>query len=161
MKEKGVLDTPFRLIIVLAVLVIVVPLVIGIVDRYSSTAGEQEMLSKVNYIKDKIIMVYSMGLNASLKIEVTFPGVTEYVRVGGPINSEECYFIRAKAYNFPERIIIVKYGNIGVRVTSNNTSMVLWRGTYRILITKAIASYDIDNNGLLDDFYVNLWVVKQ
>lgn len=160
-KEIGVIDTPFRLLIVLVVLVVAVPLVISLVDRYSAASGEQEMLSVVNYIKDKIIMVYSMGLNASLKIEVSLPAVTEYIKIGGPLNSEESYLIRAKAYNSPERIIIIKYGNIGVKTTSNNTSMVLWRGTYRIWIVKSLANYDIDGNGYLDDFYINLRVVKQ
>ncbi len=160
-KESGVIDMPLRLLIILVILVITVPLVLSIAGYYSSVSAEQEMIAQANYLRDKIVMVYSMGVNSSLKITVSFPKNTEYVKVGGPLNSDNSYFIRVKAYNSPERIILVKHGNVGIRVTSNNTTMVMWSGTYRVLITKMLCNYDLDGNGYLDDFYMNVEVVEE
>ena len=160
-RERGVIDMPLRLLIILVILIIAVPLVVSIANYYSFVSAEQEMIAEANYLKDKIVMVYGMGVNSSIKIELSFSGVTEYVKVGAPLTSENSYFIKAKAYNSPERTIIVKYGNVGIRVTSNNETMILWSGTYRVLITKMLCPYDLDGNGYLDDFYVNVEVVEQ
>ncbi len=157
-REEGVVTMPLRLLIVVAILVITVPLVLGIVSYYSSVSTEQQLISSVNYLKNQIRMVFSQGYNTSIVTRVTFPLGTEFIKIGGPLNSSEAYLIKYKLRNGIERYTIVNYGNLGVRMTWDNKTLTIGSGTYDFIITKCLANFDIDNNGKLDDFYINIEV---
>ena len=157
-KEEGVVTIPLRLLIVVAILVITVPLVLGIVSYYSSVSTEQQLISSVNYLRNQIRMVFSQGENTSIVSRVTFPLGTEFVKIGGPLNSSDSYLIKYKIRDGVERYTVVNYGDLGVRMTWDGKTLQIGSGTYDFIITKRLANFDIDHNGKLDDFYVNIEV---
>ena len=157
-REDGVVTMPLRLLIVVAILVITVPLVLGITSYYSRISTEQDLISSVNYLKNQIRMVFSQGENTSIVARVTFPLGTEFVKIGGPLNSSESYLIKYKIRDGVERYTVVNYGNLGVRMTWDGKTLTVGSGTYDFIIVKRLATTDLDGDGVLDDFYINIEV---
>ncbi len=157
MKEEGVVDMPMRLLIVAAILVFTVPVVLGVITQYSFSSTEQKLASAVEYLKKQIEIVYAQGDNASMVVRDTFPFGTEYVIIGGPLGTDNSHLIRYKLRNGMPRQTIVNYGNLEIIMSNktNNGTLVVG-GTYDFIITKVKSPIDLDHDGLLDDYYIQV-----
>ncbi len=157
MKEEGVVDMPMRLMIIAAILVITVPIVLGIVQYYAAVSAEDQLISGVDYLKKQIQIVFSQGNNASMVVRVSFPFGTEFVKIGGPLNSDYSHLIRYKMRNGVERYTIVNYGNIGIRMMSKDGgTLLVVGGTYDFILTKVKSPIDLDGDGVANDYYIQV-----
>ncbi len=158
-KEEGVIDMPLRLMIIAVILVLTVPVVLSVVNYYSRAASEQQLISGVHYLENQMKIVFAQGENASLVARVTFPYGTEYVKIGGPLGNSDSRLIQYKLRNSVVRKEIVRYGNLDICFTGPNGNTLLVRGgTYDFVITKMKANIDLNGDGHLNDFYLQIEV---
>ena len=87
--RRGVVEFPFKILIVAVVLVITVPLILSGLEKYSRRQQYNQVEQQVTRLENAIIQVYSQGENASLALTVEFPDSTEYVRLGGKLVMRE------------------------------------------------------------------------
>ncbi len=152
MNEEGIVDLPMRLLIVAAILVITVPVVLGVMNSYSAVASDQQLAAGVEYLKKQIEIVFSQGENASMVVRVSFPTGTDYVKIGGKIGTTNAHLIRYKMRNGMERYTVVNYGNLGIQMTGDGSTVWVVGGTYDFTLTKM---------GHGDFFYINIKVKQQ
>jgi len=156
MKEEGVVDMPMRLMIIAAILVITVPIVLGIVYYYAAVSSEDPFISSVDYFKKQVQIVFAQGENASMVVRVAFPFGTEFVKIGGPLGSDNSHLIRYKMRNGVERYTIVNYGNIGIRLSHEDSTLLVVGGTYDFILTKTKSPVDLDGDGIANDYYIEV-----
>ncbi len=87
--RKGVVEFPFKILIIAVVLVITVPLILSGLEKYSRRQQYNEVERQVTRLENAMVQVYSQGENASLVLEVEFPDSTEYVRLGSKLVMRE------------------------------------------------------------------------
>ncbi len=160
MEEEGIVDLPMRLLIVAAILVFTVPVVLGVVNYYSAAADEEQLAAGVNYLKQQIKIVFAQGDNASMVVRVSFPYGTDFVKIGGKLGTADAHLIKYKMRNGVERYTVVNYGNLGIQMTDNGKTLWIVGGTYNLVITKMKAPIDLNGDGLLNDYYINIQVRK-
>ena len=157
MNEEGVIDMPMRLMIIAAILVITVPMVLAIVQYYSAVSSENQLTNGIEYLKKQMQIVFSQGENASMVVRVTFPYGTEFVKIGGPLDTPQSQLIRYKMINGVVRYTVVNYGNIGIRMMSKDGgTLFVVGGTYDFILTKLKSPIDLDGDGIANDFYIQV-----
>ncbi len=164
--EAGVLDYPYRLLIIAAVMALVIPAMISLANRFKTEAAVEHLEQQVNKISENVESVYVEGVGARTNFEVDFPGQTEYVEIGGPLNvsgSPAEQFHRDKIfYKVEDDPTVYKkrvtHGLQGIPMKSpRNATVIVADGNYQFTLVKRAASVDINQDGYPhNDFYVEV-----
>ncbi len=80
--RRGVTELPFKIFIIAVLLTITVPLVLVGLNRYTKAQNENRVIQEIGVLENAITLVYYQGENASLVVDVDFPDIVEYVRLG-------------------------------------------------------------------------------
>ena len=128
--RNGVIEFPFKILIIVVVLAITLPLIFSGLDKYTEAQNYNQVEREVDRLKNAVVQVYSQGENASLVVEVEFPDSLEYVKLGSKIAiySEKTqktyvnplsYAIFFKMENDKEEFEIVRSSAKGIPITNN------------------------------------------
>ena len=71
--RKGVVEFPFKILIIAVVLVITVPLILSGLEKYSRRQQYNEVERQVTRLENAMVQVYSQGENASLVLGLSSP----------------------------------------------------------------------------------------
>ncbi|MFP3871974.1 MAG: hypothetical protein ACLFVL_03745 [Candidatus Aenigmatarchaeota archaeon] len=160
--EEGVMDYPFRLLIIAIVLAIAIPSMLSALSHYRTNSAEEQLSQEVNQIASAVESVYIQGVNASTVLEIEFPPETEEVKVGAPLSGS--VHTRAIYYQLreePEKSILVTHGRKGIPMCSpDNDTLIIPGGNQRISIVKKPADFDMNEDGVENDYYVELDVLE-
>ena len=80
--RAGVIEFPFKILIIAMVLLITVPLILSGLEKYTIAQDYNRTEREMTRLRNAIVQVYSQGENASLVLEVDFPERLDYVRLG-------------------------------------------------------------------------------
>ncbi len=160
--EEGVMDYPFRLLIIAIVLAIAIPMMLSALSYYRTRSAEEQLSQEVNQIASAVESVYIQGVNASTVLEVEFPPETEYVRVGAPLSgSVDTRAIYYKLREESEHSILVTHGRKGIPMANpENDTLVISGGEQRISMTKRPVEFDLSGDGEANDYYIELDVLE-
>lgn len=153
--SEGLVEFPFKILIIAIILIITLPLIFASMERFERINDHNQSMREMDRIVSAIIQVYSQGENASLVIEVEFPDDMEYVKLGDRLEAGSKPFWRSLGiyYKFrsgPERRVPVESGltSIPVTDTAKSGSLEFGSGSSKLQFIK-LYSYPID------DFYVS------
>lgn len=129
--RDGVIEFPFKILIIAIVLGITLPLILSGLDKYTKGQDYNQVEREINRLRNAITQVYSQGENASLVVEVEFPNSLEYIKVGANTSIRGyktgktyidplCYAIFYKMRNDEEKFEIVK-SSVKAIPMANNT----------------------------------------
>ncbi len=160
--EDGVMDYPFRLLIISIVLVIAIPTMLSALSHYRTRSAEEQLSQEANQIASAVESVYIQGVNASTSLEINLPEDTEHLKVGAPLSRS--VHTRAIYYQLrgqPEDSILVTHGLRGIPMTSpHNDTLIIPEGRHRILMVKRQADFDITGDGVAGDYFVEIDVME-
>ncbi|MEF8874178.1 MAG: hypothetical protein V5A88_05850 [Candidatus Thermoplasmatota archaeon] len=160
--EEAVMDYPFRLLIIIIVLAIAIPMMLSALSYYQTSSAEEQLSQEVNQISSAVESVYIQGVNASTVLEVELPSDTEYVRAGAPLSgSVDTRAIYYQLQGESEHSILVTHGRKGIPMSSpSNDTLVIPGGSQKISIVKKPAEFDLNGDGVANDYYVELDVLE-
>jgi hypothetical protein len=155
--KQGVIDLPMRLLIVMVILGITIPIIVGGFMYFTRVQKENLLDSRINELKMQIIQVYRGGENTDIRIDMEFPGETDYIHVGGDLTgSYEKYRIEYKIFS-TIRSYAVLDGAKNIPMCSD-TGKTFEMGGGKIALSLKKVSYpgDIDGDGSSPDYYVQI-----
>jgi len=146
----GVIEFPFKILIIVVVLAITLPLILSGLDRYTEAHDHNQVEREVNRLRNAIVQVYSQGENASLVIEVDLPNSLEYIKLGANTSVRGyktgrmyvdplCYAIFYKMKNNEEKFEIIKSSAKGIPTTNNTAGdgpLMFGSGRSKVIFTK-------------------------
>jgi len=80
--RAGVIEFPFKILIIAMVLLITIPLILSGLEKYTIAQDYNQTEREMTRLRNAIVQVYSQGENASLVLEVDLPDRLDYVRLG-------------------------------------------------------------------------------
>jgi|GEM_PF-1631686 hypothetical protein len=80
--RAGVIEFPFKILIIAMVLLITIPLILSGLEKYTLAQDYNQTEREMTRIRNAIVQVYSQGENASLVLEVDLPKSLDYMRLG-------------------------------------------------------------------------------
>ncbi len=147
--RAGVIEFPFKILIIALVLLITVPLILSGMEKYTIAQDYNRTEREMVRIRNAIVQVYSQGENASLVLEVELPERLDYVKLGDTLVVRDGKtggfrvnpFSNATYYRMEgdeEVSEFVKYSLRSVPVTneSGEGGLRFGPGTSRIMLTK-------------------------
>ncbi len=157
--EEGVMDYPFRLLIIMIVLGIAIPSMLSALSYYRTRSAEEQLSQEAEQIASAVESVFIQGENASVSLDVELPDETEYMRIGGPLSdSVDTRAIYYKIQGESEDSILVSYGRKSIPMSSpDNTTFLIRDGTHELFIVKRAAGFDLSGDGIVgNDYYVEI-----
>ena len=151
--SAGVIEFPFKILIIAMVLLITIPLILSGLEKYTIAQDYNQTEREMTRIRNAIVQVYSQGENASLVLEVDLPDRLDYVRLGDTLVlqngqtghfrvnpfSNATYFRMEGGEEVSE---FVKYSIRSIPVTNEtgDGGLRFGPGTSRIMLTKLFDS---------------------
>lgn len=159
--ERGAIELPYKILIIVILLLITVPMVLSSFNRFSSTREKTQLLTEIGKLESAMVMVYFQGENASLVVEVDIPSCVENVCLGDRLVSTTGSFWRSWAIYYTikgesEMRVPVEATNKPVPITNGtlNAGLELGPGTSKILLTK-LYNTEIEENYIMATYLGN------
>lgn len=158
----GIETFPFRILIVVIVLTILVPVAVYGFRHYTGIQRETELRAEVIRITNLVVLVYNQAVNSALCLKLNLPDGTEYIKIGGKLGTGSQWLIRYKIVGGGEQRVVVREGDNAIPMTSDRNEALRLGGVGMTTIRaqKLVSTTDIDGDGIVTDYYVEVSIVK-
>lgn len=157
----AVMEMPHKLMITAVVMAMVMPLIIEGTDTVIKHQQEQELKAECWHLADRIALLYHQGLNASSIVELKLPEGTVLVSAGASLyngHRAEMIQIQYRLAGGQLRRIAVKSGDNYISMCSerDNAFKIIQGGDHAVKLRKCQIHSDLNGDGILPDFYIEL-----
>ncbi|MGB9636213.1 MAG: hypothetical protein ACPL1Y_03055, partial [Thermoplasmata archaeon] len=160
-ENRGVLDLPMRLLIIMVILGITIPIIIGGFMYFTRIQKENQLDARINELKMQIIQVYRGGENTDIRVDIEFPSETEYIHIGGSLNGDYTkYRIEYKIYSTIRSYAVLDGAKNIPMCSDSGDTLKIGGAKYALSLKKLTYPGDIDGDGFSPDFYVQIKVLQ-
>ncbi|MEM3444469.1 MAG: hypothetical protein QW115_00670 [Thermoplasmata archaeon] len=159
--KKGVLDLPLRLLIIMIILGITIPIIIGGFMYFTRIQKENQLDARINELIMQIVVVSKAGENTDIRVDIEFPGETEYIHIGGALTGDyHKYRIEYKIFSTIRSYAVADGAKNIPMCSDTGGTLELGGAKYALSLKKLSYDGDIDGDGSSPDFYVQVKVLQ-
>jgi hypothetical protein len=157
----AVLEIPHKLLISVVVLSLTMPAMLESTEYIIKDREARKLIEECEYLASNIKLIYKQCTGAEKRIELNVPESTEFIDAGWDLGSADqslIYSIRFKIDGEEPGRIFLKIGLNYIHICSEKNDVFSIRGCgiNQIHLKKCATESDLNSDGLIPDFYIEL-----